>query len=243
MGPLKAAGLVNPPPRKRPQPPVVAPPVTPPAAIDNEAGLANETSTATTSAATSSVPKRPHSDRRKPLAKKEKRILGNYPVGYCRAPEEHQFQPGNKGGPGRPRGSKSQNSLLRAELDRKHTTREGGKTKKTAARDLISRLIVTGPITSRNYKDLDRLNALARDLYPDLVSETGVAEAYDPAKDEAVLRSFLASLQLGEASATGLDPLADRATGRPEPGQSAGDDAWDEGDWDGNPSEANDEDR
>ncbi|GHH09696.1 hypothetical protein GCM10008023_06700 [Sphingomonas glacialis] len=238
----KAPGFVNPPPRKRPQPPVVAPPVTPPADTDHEARLAKEAATAINLAATSSVPKRAHSYRQTPRAKKEERILGDYPVGYCRAPEAHQFQIGNKGGPGRPRGSKSQNSLLRAELDRKHTTREGGKVKKTPARDLISRLIVTGPISSRNYKDLARLNALARDLYPDPVSETGIAEAYDPAKDEAVLRSFLTSLQLGEASATGLNPLADRATGRPDPGQSAGDDAWNEGDWDGNPGEASDED-
>ena len=237
--PIRAPGFVNPPPRKRPSPPVISPPVTPPAATSDERQLPNRAS-----AATNDVSKRPHSGQRTARAKKEKRIiLGDHEVGFGRPPKEHQFKDRNKGGPGRPPGSKSQNSLLRAEFDRKHTAREGSKTIKTSARELISRLVVTGPITSRHHKDLAKLNALARDLYPDPVSEAGFAEAYDPALDQAVLQHLVASLQLGEACADGINPLADRATGRPDLGLSAGDDAWNEGNWDGNSKEASDEDR
>lgn len=50
---------------------------------------------------------------------------GDHAAGYGRPPVKHQFQPGNKGGPGRPKGSKSQDTLLREELAAKQSVREG----------------------------------------------------------------------------------------------------------------------
>jgi hypothetical protein len=175
---------------------------------------------------------------------KEKRVAtGDYAVGYCKTPEEHQFKFGNKGGPGRPSGSKSQNSILRAEFERKHVVREGGKTTKRRARDLISSLMVTGPITSRNYRDIARLNSLAQDLYPEKEPESGAVEANDPALDQLILTEFLASLQAGEDFAPRQDPFADVARGQLDLGQATSEDAWDEGDWDGVTQEGNDEGR
>ncbi len=233
--PKRASGFVNPPPRKRP----AAMPDTasnqPPAAADGHL----ESQHPRTDAVQASATRKNSNAQAKRPGREKREIVGDYLVGFGRPPK-NQFKPGNKGGPGRPPGSKSQNSLLRAEFDRKHPVKEGGKTIKTSARQLISRLVVTGPITSRDHRDLAKLNALARDLYPDPVSDTAVAEAYDPALDQFVLQHLFASLQLGQENAPGSDPLADRATGRTDVGQSVGGDAWDEGDWDGDPEEVSD---
>ena len=237
--PKKSKIVIIPPPRKRPVPPVLTPPGELLADAIGEPQPAQQPP-----ATTKDSPTRKPKSARKTPAKREKRIIkGDHPVGFGRPPVEHQFKKRNKGGPGRPPGSKSQNNLLRAEFDRKHTVREGGRIVKTSARELLTKLLVTGAITSRDHKDLIKLIALARDLYPDPVSEAGVGEVHDPAIDELVLQNLFASLQLGEPAAQGIDPLADRATGRPDLGQSNGSDAWDEGDWDGDPGEAGDEDR
>lgn len=42
----------------------------------------------------------------------KKRPKGNYKVGYCRPPAEHQFQPGQSGNQGRKRKTSSPQSLL-----------------------------------------------------------------------------------------------------------------------------------
>jgi len=237
--PKRSKIVISPPPRKRPVPPVSAPPSELPADPIGEPQPAQQPP-----ATTNDSPTRKPKKARKTRAKREKRIIkGDHPVGYGRPPVEHQFKERNKGGPGRPRGSKSQNTLLRAELDRKHTVREGGKTIRTSSRELITRLAVTEAITRRNHKELVKFIDLSLHLYPDPVSENEVGEAYDPAFDQEMLQNLFASLQLGEAAAQGIDPLADRATGRPDLGQSNGSDAWDEGDWDGDPGEAGDEDR
>lgn len=234
--PKRASGFVNPPPRKRPAAILDTAFNQPPAAADGHL----EPQRPQTNAVQPSVTRKRSNAQTKRSGLEKREIVGDYLVGFGRPPTENQFKLNNKGGPGRPAGSKSQNSLLRAEFDRKHHVKEGGKTVKTSARQLISRLVVTGPITSRDHRDLAKLNALARDLYPDPVSDTAVAEAYDPALDQFVLQHLFASLQLGQENASGSDPLADRATGRTDVGQSVGGDAWDEGDWDGDPEEASD---
>lgn len=49
-------------------------------------------------------------------------------VGFSRPPREHQFKPGRSGNPkGRPKGSKSAQTILREILTRKISARVGGK--------------------------------------------------------------------------------------------------------------------
>lgn len=237
--PKKSKIVISPPPRKRPVPPVLTPPGELLADAIGEPQPAQQPP-----ATTRDSPTRKPKSARKTRTKREKRIIkGDHPVGYGRPPVEHRFKERNKGGPGRPRGSKSQNTLLRAELDRKHPVTEGGKTIKTSARELMTRLAVRSAIARRDHKELLKFITISCDLFPDPVSEAGVGEVHDPDIDELVLQNLFASLQLGEPAAQGINPLADRATGRPDLGQSNGSDGWDEGDWDGDPGEAGDEDR
>jgi hypothetical protein len=65
------------------------------------------------------------SDRKKPA-----RRAGD-PVGYRRPPSEHRFRSGQSGNPeGRPRGAKSESTILREILGRKIETRIGGHVRK-----------------------------------------------------------------------------------------------------------------
>ena len=58
-------------------------------------------------------------------------------VGYKSPPEQHRFRKGHRGGPGRPRGSKSLPNLIRAELDRKVKVKIGGQTAHMSAGEAI----------------------------------------------------------------------------------------------------------
>jgi Family of unknown function (DUF5681) len=59
-------------------------------------------------------------------------------VGYRRAPQAHQFKPGQTGNPrGRPKGAKNEATILRALLNRKIDIREGGKVRKITVLEAI----------------------------------------------------------------------------------------------------------
>ena len=55
-----------------------------------------------------------------------------YSVGYARPPKQHQFKPGNPGGPGRPKGRLSLRTMLVKSLARNNAK---------AARRIVERLI------------------------------------------------------------------------------------------------------
>lgn len=54
---------------------------------------------------------------------------GEYEVGNCKPPKEHQFQKGNKQGKGRKKGSKATRTIVKEALGQKVATKLGGKTK------------------------------------------------------------------------------------------------------------------
>jgi hypothetical protein len=164
--------------------------------------------------------------------KKKRRATGDHKGGWCRPPEENQFKKGCKPGPGRQKGSKSQDSLMRAEFLAKQSVREGGVSKKYAKRVLIAKMTINGPIEKRNSKELFALNAEARRLFPEEAADAGEREAYDAEADRQAVQQLLGHLQFGEPNPDGGDPLADMATGGPDLGPDSEGGAWSEGDWD-----------
>jgi hypothetical protein len=59
-------------------------------------------------------------------------------VGYCRPPAENRFKAGRSGNPkGRPKGAKSETTILRELLNRKIEIREGGKIRKITVLEAI----------------------------------------------------------------------------------------------------------
>jgi hypothetical protein len=59
-------------------------------------------------------------------------------VGYGRPPRAHQFKPGQSGNPkGRPKGAKSEATILYELLHRKISIREGGRTRKITVLEAI----------------------------------------------------------------------------------------------------------
>jgi hypothetical protein len=61
-----------------------------------------------------------------------------YAVGYGSPPREHQFRPGRSGNPrGRPKGAKSEATILRGLLNRKVDIRDGGTTRKITVLEAI----------------------------------------------------------------------------------------------------------
>jgi hypothetical protein len=59
-------------------------------------------------------------------------------VGYGRPPRAHQFKPGESGNPrGRPKGAKSEASILQTRLNQKIEVREGGRVRKIPVLEAI----------------------------------------------------------------------------------------------------------
>ena len=62
---------------------------------------------------------------------------GEYEVGFSRAPPDHRFKKGGAGGPGRPKGSRSHDSILREALSEKRPVRIDGRECNLPLRKLI----------------------------------------------------------------------------------------------------------
>lgn len=162
--------------------------------------------------------------------KKKRRATGDHKNGWCRPPEDKQFR--GKPGPGRPKGSKSQDSLMRAELLAKRSVREGGRSTKVTKRALVVKMMVNGALEKRGLKDLTVVHDHARRLFPEEAADAGEREAYDAEADRQAVQQMLEHLKFGEPNPDGVDPLADMATGGPDLGPDSEGGAWSEGDWD-----------
>jgi hypothetical protein len=68
---------------------------------------------------------------------KKHRPTGDYPVGYCRAPVEHRFGPGNKASAGRQKGTKSRRLVIEEILFEPITVREGGEVKQMSVLEAV----------------------------------------------------------------------------------------------------------
>lgn len=62
---------------------------------------------------------------------------GSYPIGFARPPMHSRFQKGGKGGPGRPKGSISFDSLMRKQLTQKRNVRVDGQDRKLSVVELM----------------------------------------------------------------------------------------------------------
>jgi hypothetical protein len=80
--------------------------------------------------------------RNPPPKKRAPRDADGDDVGYGKPPREHQFKPGKSGNPkGRPKGAKSEETLLRDLLGQKISLNERGKTRRITALEGILRRI------------------------------------------------------------------------------------------------------
>ena len=154
---------------------------------------------------------------------------GDYQVGFGRPPVTTRFN--GKPGPGRPKGSRSQESYMREELEQVRTIRIDGVPKKLKHRQLVAKLMVANALEKKTDKALATAHEHATRLFPEMpTSEPGRSPLGEVGFDEAVLRQFFSRLSLGEPVEGAGDPLADllRDPLGPEPED---DDEWNEGDW------------
>lgn len=150
-------------------------------------------------------------------------------VGFANPPKEHRFN--GKPGPGRPKGSRSQDSYMREELEQIRTIRIDGVPKKLKHRQLVSKLMVANALEKKTDKALATAHDHAMRLFPEAqATELGRSPLGEVGFDEAVLRQFFSGLSLGEPKEGPSDPLADllRDPLGPEPDDDA---EWNEGDW------------
>lgn len=154
---------------------------------------------------------------------------GDYPVGFGRAPVKNQFD-GSRPGPGRPKGSRSQASIEREELQKKREITENGVRIKLSHRELATKITVKNALEKQNRHDLREVMEMARRHFPEIQTNDEAALPFGNAGlDQAILAQFFASLQLGEPATDVTDPFADAAFA--PGGGTAPDAAWGEGDW------------
>lgn len=153
---------------------------------------------------------------------------GNHPIGYGRPPKHSQFKPNNPGGPGRPKGSRSQNSILRKELEAKQVVRIDGKGVKLSKRELATKMFITKAFEKGESKQLMQVIQFAQSLFPEATDSTASApDAAATARfDQQLLQDFLAGLGMGQPVAGDRDPLAGLGLGLPDPASGVSHEAW-----------------
>ena len=151
---------------------------------------------------------------------------GEYSTGFARPPKASQFN-GTTKSPGRPKGSVSQDSIMRRELEKTRLVRQGGKERKVKNRELLVQLRMKQAFEKPSDKGLHMLSEDARRLFPDASSEAQHnLHAVDPRVDEELIRQFFKFHSLGEPNPEAGDPLADFLT------EPLGSQDLDDGDWD-----------
>lgn len=145
-----------------------------------------------------------HKAPNNPGTKKKRQATGDYPVGYCRPPIEHQFN--GKPGPGRPKGAVSQDKLMRKHLSQKRKVKVDGKELKVSMRELL--IITTIKHALAGKKELGGLLSEAFRLFPDGESIQNVAvEGGTPsAVDQQILDEFFSKFEFGQPDMKGSPP-------------------------------------
>jgi hypothetical protein len=139
------------------------------------------------------------SGKRKPKLKKRARSApdGN-DVGYGKPPRAHQFKPGQSGNPkGRPRGAKSEATILQDLLQHKIGLSERGKTRRITLHEAILRRIAEDCLKGNTKSAaflLNRYHAMTSSE-PD---ESGLSD-----DEQIVLETYLKKIQ------SNLDPKKD----------------------------------
>jgi hypothetical protein len=110
----------------------------------------------------------------------------DYDIGYGRPPKATQFKPGRSGNPGgRPKGAKSEDTIVRSVMDRKVALSLGGKVRKVALLEAV---------WTRIADDALKGNARAQSLITQrcrTLEATAPDERAMPEDDDKVWRSYL----------------------------------------------------
>ena len=111
---------------------------------------------------------------------------GDYAVGYGRPPKATQFKPGRSGNPrGRPKGAKSEDTIVRSVMHRKVALSLAGKVRKVALLEAVWTRIADDALKG-NAKAQSLVTQRGRTLEATAPDDRGMHE-----DDEKVLRSYL----------------------------------------------------
>lgn len=211
--PSGSAQPVIPRPRKRP---------TPPETIGAPAPQPSST-TAAESRPQTGPTKRTGSKRSK------RKPTGDYLIGYAQPPKDTQFAPGNPGGPGRPKGSLSQDSIKRREYQTRQTVTIAGRPMKLSQRELAEKLVVKKAIETKDTKLLLHILAEAGRLFPDAAqAEEADRYASNSELDHQILRDLLDGAVMGEPDPDCRDPLSSLGITQPDLKANFSDGDWEE---------------
>lgn len=131
-----------------------------------------------------------HHDKQKRIRRRVRISPDGDEIGYGKPPKTHQFKPGQSGNPkGRPKGAKSEATILMALLNRKIEIRRDGKVRKiTILEGILLRIAedsLKGNTKSATFV-LNRLTAIA---------STAAPETETNPDDKAVLDAYLQEFQ------------------------------------------------
>jgi len=129
--------------------------------------------------------------KRKTAPKTRPREAGDDKVGYGKPPRAHQFKPGTSGNPkGRPKGAKSEATILQDLLQQKIGLNERGKTRKITLHEAILRRIAEDCLKGNTKSAAFLLNRYH-------VTTIGEPEEAGLSEDEKiVLETYLKDFQL-----------------------------------------------
>jgi hypothetical protein len=127
-----------------------------------------------------------------------------YEIGYCKPPTQTRFQPGRSGNPrGRPKGSKSLNTLVQETLSAKVTVRTGEGTKKISRIEAVLQKTLEQAMKG-NGRAQTFLISLWRNAVPETpeeLFENGATEQDLTSADLAILEAYKATLNESKGEA------------------------------------------
>jgi hypothetical protein len=133
------------------------------------------------------------SEKSEPDKTPESSKPGEYKVGNCNPPLEHQFKPNNIAGKGRKSGSKGTKKLVEEALGMKVMSKIGGKTKKLSKFELSLHQLAN-KASGGDLKAIEKVIALQERYGPPEETEAPSLERLK--LDQETLRDFLAHLDM-----------------------------------------------
>ena len=127
---------------------------------------------------------------RRVFRKRVRVASGNDDVGYGKPPKAHQFKPGKSGNPkGRPKGAKSEATILLELLNRKIEIRQNGKIRKITILEGIFHKLAEDSLKGNTKSAAFVLNRLSA------IASTASTESEISPDDKAVLDAYLRNFQ------------------------------------------------
>lgn len=120
----------------------------------------------------------------------------DYPEGFARPPEHSRFKPGGKPGPGRPKGSVSQEKILAKHLNQKREVTLDGKRQKLPTREILLMATVKAALEGKDKRARDYILAQGERLFAE--KDNAVSALTAPAlsaSDQLSLAEFEAEMR------------------------------------------------